>query len=165
MNDDKPQVPPQDGGGFSPDPSSPSAGPPPPPPPPPPGPGPSGPSSGAVETNSDARMWAMLSHLLALVGLIVPFANIIAPLIIWQMKKNEYPFVDDQGKESLNFQITVFLAAIIFLVVSLVPFVGCLTMVLFLALAAYALIFTIIGGIKANEGVRYRYPWALRLIT
>ena len=51
------------------------------------------------------RTWALFCHIGALAGFIFPFGNIIAPLVIWLIKKEEYPLVDDQGKESVNFQI------------------------------------------------------------
>ena len=70
------------------------------------------------------------------------------------------PFVDDQGKESLNFQITVTIAAIVAAVL-IVLLVGFLLLPI---VGLIALVFTIIAGIKANEGVAYRYPFALRLI-
>ena len=55
----------------------------------------------------DARTWGMLCHLTALSALLgVPMGSILGPLIVWLIKKNESPFVDDQGKESLNFQIS-----------------------------------------------------------
>src|SRR4051794_35065816 len=63
------------------------------------------------DASKDEKMWAMLSHLTALCGyLIVPFGNIIAPLVIWLIKKDTMPLVDDQAKESLNFQITLTIA-------------------------------------------------------
>ncbi len=59
----------------------------------------------ATMNEKDARTWAMLCHIGAFAGYIIPFGHIIAPLVIWLIKKDESPFVDDQGKESLNFQI------------------------------------------------------------
>src|SRR5688572_25430917 len=67
----------------------------------------------SVETNSDARMFGMLAHISSLAGFIIPFGNIIGPLVIWMMKKDQHPFVNDQGKESLNFQITASIAILI----------------------------------------------------
>ena len=102
----------------------------------------------------------MLAHLAAFAGFLVPFGTILGPLIVWLVKKNEYPFADDQGKESLNFQITVAIAL-------LVCFVLIFVLVGFLLLPAVgiaALVFTIIGAVKANSGIRYRYPFAIRLI-
>ena len=54
----------------------------------------------------DERNLAMFCHLAALAGYLMPFGNILGPLIIWLVKREESPIVDDQGKESLNFQIT-----------------------------------------------------------
>lgn len=118
-----------------------------------------------VQTNpapdKDARLWGMLCHLTAFAGFIVPFGSIIAPLVIWLIKKNDIPFVDDQGKESINFQITVLIAAII---CGILMFIGIGFLLLF-ALAIYAIIMVIIASIKANEGTAYRYPYTLRLIS
>jgi len=110
--------------------------------------------------SADERLWGMIAHLSALAGFIIPFGNIAGPLIVWMIKKDAMPFVDDQGKESLNFQITVTIAAIIaaVLIVFLIGFL------LLPAVGLAALVFTVIAGIKANEGVAYRYPFTLRLI-
>lgn len=110
--------------------------------------------------SKDEKSWAMFCHLSALAGFIIPFGNLIGPLIIWQIKKNEFAFVDDQGKESLNFQITVTIAAVVALILIVAVIGGFLLPLVGIA----ALIFTVIGGIKANDGVTYRYPFALRLI-
>lgn len=110
--------------------------------------------------DKDARLWGMLCHLTAFAGFIVPFGSIIAPLVIWLIKKSDIPFVDDQGKESINFQITVLIAAII---CGILMFIGIGFLLLF-ALAIYAIIMVIIASLKANEGIAYRYPYSLRLI-
>jgi uncharacterized protein len=110
--------------------------------------------------DKDARTWGMLAHLSALVQLLgIP--SIVGPLVVWLIKKNEFPFVDDQGKESLNFNLTVLLAA---LVISPTICLAGLGIILLIALGVAALILAIIGAMKANEGVAYRYPWTLRLI-
>lgn len=108
----------------------------------------------------EERQWGMFAHLAGLAGLVVPFASLLGPLIIWQLKKNTMPFVDDQGKEALNFQITAALAALLSsaLMVVLVGF-----LLLPVVLVGW-LVFTIIGAIRANEGEAYRYPFTLRLI-
>lgn len=111
-------------------------------------------------TDKDARNWGMFCHLSAFLGFIVPLGNILGPLVIWLIKKNEYPFVDDQGKEALNFQITIFIAAVISMLLMFI-FIGFL---LIFAVAIYAIVMIIVAAIKANEGVAYRYPYALRLI-
>jgi uncharacterized protein len=108
----------------------------------------------------ESRQWGMFAHLSALIGFVIPFGNILGPLIIWQMKKNEMPFVDDQGKEALNFQITVFIAMVVCIVLTFV-----LIGLLLIPIVGLAwLVFSIIAGLKANEGVAYRYPVTLRLI-
>ena len=108
----------------------------------------------------DERMWGMLCHLTAFSGLIIPFGWILGPLIVWLIKKDEMPFVDDQGKESLNFQLTMFIAfvisAILMFVVIGFLFIGILYI--------YEIIVLIIASIKANEGVLYRYPYTIRFI-
>src|SRR5437763_15332925 len=65
-----------------------------------------------AEVNPDARQWAMLAHLCGFAGYFIPFGNIIGPLIIWMAKREQYPFVDDQAKEALNFQISLTIYAI-----------------------------------------------------
>jgi uncharacterized Tic20 family protein len=102
----------------------------------------------------------MFAHLSALIGLIVPFGNVLGPLVIWLVQKDKMAFVDDQGKEALNFQITVFGAALIsaFLMFILIGFL------LIFVVGLGALVLTIIAAIKANEGVAYRYPLTIRLI-
>ncbi len=111
--------------------------------------------------SKDERTWGMLSHLLALSGYIgVPFGNILAPLIIWLVKKDQSQFVADQAKESLNFQISLTIYAIIsgILIFVLIGFV--LLGVLWIA----GIVFVIIGTVKANNGEFYRYPLTLRLV-
>jgi uncharacterized protein len=110
--------------------------------------------------SAEERQWALFAHLSALVGYIIPFGSIIGPLVIWQIKKNEMPFVDDQGKEALNFQITVAIIAIICLVLVLI-LIGIL---LLWALAIANLVFIIIAALAANNGQAYRYPFAFRFI-
>lgn len=121
---------------------------------------PSAPPPPAGDTSPEARQWAMFAHLSALVGFLIPLGSILGPLIIWQIKKAEFPFVDDQGKEALNFQITVLIAVIACLVLSVVLIGFLLLPVVGIA----ALVLTIMGGIKANNGESYRYPFTLRLI-
>lgn len=105
------------------------------------------------------RQWGMFAHLSCLAGFLIPFGNLIGPLVIWQMKK-DIPFVADQGKEALNFQITVSIVGLICMVLVLVVIGG----LLLVALGIATLVLVIIAAIKANEGVRYRYPYAFRFI-
>ena len=115
----------------------------------------------------DARMWNMLCHLSALAGFVIPFGNIVGPLIIWQLKKNEFPAVDIHGKASLNFQITVTIALFVTAFTALVLHffcIGFLLIPLVLLVALAGLVFCIIAGIKANNGEDYKYPWSLEFV-
>jgi len=109
----------------------------------------------------DERNWGMFCHLAALAGFVLPaFGGIIGPLIVWLIKKDEYPFVNDQGKESLNFQITLLIAwaaAVVLIIVGI-------GIILLPAIAVIDIILIIMATIQANKGVAYRYPFAIRLI-
>ncbi|NWB28307.1 DUF4870 domain-containing protein [Pseudomonas gingeri] len=109
---------------------------------------------------SDVRQWAMFCHLSAFLGYWFPFGSLIGPLILWQMKREQDPFIDAQGKEALNFQITVAVAAMVCFALMFVV-IGFL---LFGLLAIGAVVLTIIAGIKANQGIAYRYPFTWRPI-
>jgi uncharacterized Tic20 family protein len=115
------------------------------------------------EINKDARMWAMFCHLAGLAGFVVPviISGIIAPLIVWQIKKEEHPFVDDNGKEAVNFQISIGIYALISAL--LIP-VLCIGVVLLTAVGIVDLVFLLIASVKANNGESYRYPLTIRFI-
>jgi len=110
----------------------------------------------------DARMWAMFCHLSALAGFVVtvPFAGVIGPLVLWLIKRDEFPFVNDQGKESVNFQISM---AVYYLVSVALAFL-LIGIPLLIALAVFNLVCVILATIKANEGECYRYPLCIRFI-
>jgi uncharacterized Tic20 family protein len=105
---------------------------------------------------SDEKVLAMLSHLLTLVG------GFIAPLVIWLVKKDDHnaSFVTENAKESLNFQITVFILSIICIILVFV-LIGIL---LIWALGIADLVLVIIAAVRTNEGKLYRYPFNFRLI-
>jgi len=108
----------------------------------------------------EIRQWAMFCHFASFFGLIFPFGNLLGPLIIWQIKKETDPFIDAQGKEALNFQITVSIAAMICMLLMVVV----IGFPLLILVGVGALVLTIIGGLKANDGLAYRYPFTWRLI-
>ncbi|RZA32715.1 MAG: DUF4870 domain-containing protein [Lysobacteraceae bacterium] len=129
-------------------------------PPPPPG----GPSA-------EERQWAMFAHLSTLAGGLITSAFggwgfFIGPLVIWLIKKDTMPFVDQQGKEALNFSILVSAIFLILLILTVVTlgFGALLTVPLMLIVGVAALVFTILAAIKANQGIAYRYPVSVRLI-
>jgi uncharacterized Tic20 family protein len=109
----------------------------------------------------EARKWAMICHIIALVGLLGNgIGFLLGPLIVWLLTKEDHPFIDEQGKESVNFQITMIIIALVSLVLCLL-FIGFL---LLWAVGIIMVIFPIIGAMKANEGERYRYPLSIRFI-
>ena len=121
--------------------------------------------------SKDERQWAMFAHLSALLGGLLTSAFggwgfFIGPLVIWLVKKDAMPFVDDQGKEALNFNITVGIVFLALLILSIVTFgIGLIVAVpLWIIIGIAWLVFTIIAAVKANNGERYRYPLTLRLI-
>lgn len=118
------------------------------------------PPTSPSDFEKNGRTWAMLCHLTALAGMIIPFGNIFGPLIIWLIKKNEFPVVDEQGKEALNFNISV----TIYLLVSLVLIIVCIGYLLLIGIGIAALVFTIIAAVKASNGEQFRYPLTIRFI-
>lgn len=120
-----------------------------------------------LNPDANEKQFALFVHLSALLGLVLsPLAAVIAPLVMWQIKKNESAFIDDQGKEAVNFNLTLLLIGLALIILTIITFgLGIfLTAPLGLVLGVAWLIFAILGGIKANEGVAYRYPYILRLI-
>ena len=112
------------------------------------------------QPSKDERTWAMLCHFSAFAGLIFPFCNFLAPLIIWLIKKEELPFVEDQGKEVLNFQLSM----TIYLLISGILCIILIGIPIVIGLVIFCFIITIIAAISANDGKSYRYPINLRLI-
>ena len=125
-----------------------------------------------MDLSSDERNWAMAAHLCGLLWLLggpglifLPFGSlvlftILGPLIIWRTKGQTMPFVPEQAKESLNFQITVFLLGLVFALLALV-----LIGFVFLWLLGVAnLVLVIIAAIQVSSGKPYRYPFCLRLV-
>ena len=113
------------------------------------------------EEDKQARIWGMLCHLTALLGMIgIPFGHIFGPLIIWLVKKNTYPFVNEQGRESLNFQLSMTIYAI---AAALLIFVK-IGMPLLLLVAGINFILVIIASIRAFNGGTFIYPFTIRLL-
>ena len=124
-----------------------------------------------ADVSADERQWAMFAHLSALAGGLLTSAIggwgfFIGPLVIWLMKKDTMPFVADQAKESLNFNITVSAIFLILLILSFVTLgIGFLiTLPIMLIIGIAALVLIIIAAMKANQGIAYRYPFTVRLV-
>ena len=113
------------------------------------------------EENRQANTWNMLCHLTALSFLIgVPFGHILGPLIIWLIKKDEFSSVDEHFKESLNFQISITIYAVIAGILTLIV----IGIPMLIAIAIADVVLVIMATVKVNKGERYRYPCTIRLV-
>jgi uncharacterized Tic20 family protein len=120
-----------------------------------------------IPSTKDERLWATIIHLSGLIGgllsvttiFVFPLPiNLLLPFIIWLLKREGFPFVDDQGKEAINFHITV-------TIVGYLLFFTCIGAFLLPLVALYGLVLGVIASVKSNEGVAYRYPATLRLVN
>lgn len=107
--------------------------------------------------DKDARTMAMLAHLLGA----IPGLPLVGPLIIWLLKKDQSPFVDSQGKEAVNFGITMLIAHV---VAGVIGVATCFLIFLPMIVALVQIILGIMAAVEANKGVDYRYPFNIRLI-
>ena len=106
------------------------------------------------EIPQDSKNLAMLCHLLGLL------TNFLGPLILWLVKKDDDAFVEEQGKEALNFQITIVLAGIVAGATSCIG----IGIILIPVVGIADIVFSIMACIAASKGKHYRYPVALRLV-
>ena len=104
-------------------------------------------------------MLGLVMHLLQLSGILlakIPFVGIVAPLILWLVKRNESPYLDAVGKEVINFQINLGVAVFVGLLACIVPGI---------IIGIGGLVLVVIAAMKTNEGGPiYRYPWIYRVI-
>jgi len=114
--------------------------------------------------SKDERLWAMLAHVSAFAMYATGIGHIVGPLVVWLAKRDGNPFVDDQGKESLNFQIswTIYMIAnvILFFTIILAP----IAIAGFFILPIFHVVCMIVGAVKANDGVAFRYPLCIRFL-
>jgi len=112
-------------------------------------------------SSPNVRTWNVLCHATALAGFFVPWAgHILGPLIVWLAKRNDSPEIDEHGKESLNFQISM-------LIYNVIAGVLCLVLIGFVILGILHilnLVLVIVASIQASDGKFYRYPLTIRLI-
>ena len=106
-----------------------------------------------VDASDDDRLWATLAHLSILLGL----TTVVGPLVIWLIKKDTSPFVDDQAKEALNVQLTCLIA-------SLVTAASCVLAPLAIVLIVGGIVYGVIAGIEASKVITYRYPYTFLMI-
>lgn len=103
------------------------------------------------------RDWSMVLHLSLLAGHTVPLGGIVAPILIWQLQKDEMPELDEHGKNAVNWIITSVIGFVVFGLLSLVlvgiPFL--------IALGVASVVFPVIAAVKASEGRTWRYPLSI----
>lgn len=114
--------------------------------------------------NKDAHTWAMLCHISAFSGHIIPLGHIIGPLILWLVKKEESHFIDNHGKEAVNFQITLTLYSILCVIAIMTVVGACIGGPAVFILWILDLVCTIVAAVKASNGEPYRYPLSIRFI-
>ena len=134
----------------------------------PPIPNPQGPYSPQNQgpLSAEERNWAMACHLAGFAGYLLPgIGHILGPLVVWLIKKDTSPFIDDQGKEALNFNISVTIWALVCFLLG-ITIIGLVIAIPFgLVLMVVDVVCKIIGAIRASNGERYRYPMTIRLVN
>ncbi|MFY8274525.1 DUF4870 domain-containing protein [Pseudoalteromonas sp. SSDWG2] len=108
----------------------------------------------------DENTMAMLCHLSALAGFIVPLGAVLGPLIVWLVKKDEMPIVDRHGRDSLNFQLTMLIAYVVSFILVFVV----IGVILLPIVALFSLIMVVIASIKAYEGKEFSYPLSIKFL-
>ncbi len=135
------------------------------------------PSAAGAISSIDERTWLVGCHLSALLGFFMPLGNVVGPLVVWLLRKNESPAIDREGKDSLNFQISMttyiiasyllFFAGFFgFVVHAVLPFAGFFSgFLLAIGFGVFDLIQVIIAAIKTSNGEQYRYPITIRFVV
>jgi uncharacterized Tic20 family protein len=119
-----------------------------------PGPGGDDAMSAPPPSDRQTRQWAMFIHFSVICGWLVPLAGIIVPIILWQLKKDELPGIEPHAHVVLNWIVS----SLVYAAISFVLLFVVIGIIGFWALALATLLFSIIGGIKANDGELWEYP-------
>jgi uncharacterized protein len=114
-----------------------------------------------AEIERETRFWGMLIHISLLAGFLLPYAGLVVPILIWQLKKGELPEIDVHGKIAANWIISLTIYGVASALLCVV-FIG---IPLLLALAVMHVVFPIIGAVKANEGQAWPYPLSIRFFS
>ncbi len=108
----------------------------------------------------EQNAFCLMFHLSQLTSMILPGAGIVLPIIMWATNKDEFPIIDQHGRNILNWSLSL----LIYLIIS-IPFMALFVgIVSFFALLILNLVFVIIAAVKANEGVVWRYPLSINFV-
>ncbi len=141
--------------------------------PPPQAPGPTPPGGPPVvypvrDFYREQRTWAMWCHLSALAAFVIPLGSVLGPLVVWLTKRYDFPLVNEEGKKSLNFQISVAVYAVgllVFTFVGAIFFVGLIGIPLLFGLGIFWLVMVVMAAVRTNEGRAFDYPLSIRFIS
>lgn len=110
---------------------------------------------------SDQRTYATFMHLMLVLATVTVVPTVLGPLIMWLIKRHESPFIDDHGREALNFNISI----LIYMLISGLAFICGIGVILLPIVWGFGLIFSVVAAISANRGEYYRYPACIRIIA
>ena len=111
-------------------------------------------------TQTEPQTIATICHLASFAGFLMPFGNILGPLVVWLIKRHDSPYIDYHGKEALNFQISL----ILYLIASAILIIVLIGILLIIVVGVAGIVLTIIAAVRASEGEEYRYPMTIRLV-
>jgi len=111
-------------------------------------------------TQTEPQTIATICHLASFAGFLMPFGNILGPLVVWLIKRHDSPYIDYHGKEALNFQISL----ILYLIASAILIIVLIGILLIIVVGVVGIVLTIIAAVRASEGEEYRYPMTIRLV-
>jgi len=110
-----------------------------------------------LDPERSSRQWAMFLHLSLLAGFIVPLAGLVLPIVLWQIKKDQLPGIDEHGKVVASWMVSLLIYAV---AAGLLSFL-LIGIPLLIVLGLASVVFPIIGAIKANDGVLWKYPLSI----
>ena len=112
------------------------------------------------DVSKEEKNLAVIMHLSILAGILIPFVGLLIPVVIWALKKSESPYLDDQGKEVINFIINIFIVGV-FVTVLCIIIIG---FILVVPLALFLIIAPIVAAVRCSDGIYYKYPFIFRFI-
>lgn len=114
----------------------------------------------AAMLSKEVRNWAMLCHIASFSAIFTGIGMIVGPLIVWLLKKEEHPFIDEQGKEALNFNISI----TIYMIASAILILVVIGVLLLIVISIFWFVITIIAAVNASSGNHYQYPLTIRFV-